>query len=55
MPGAILGGMLLGLVEAIAAGYLATSYRDLFAFATMVVLLSIRPAGLLGRRVVQRV
>jgi branched-chain amino acid transport system permease protein len=55
MPGAILGGMLLGLIEAIAAGYLATSYRDLFAFATMVVLLSVRPAGLLGRRTVERV
>ena len=55
MPGAILGGMLLGLIEAIASGYLATSYRDLFAFVTMVVLLSVRPAGLLGRRVVERV
>lgn len=55
MGGAILGGMLLGLVEAIASGYLATSYRDLFAFAFMVLLLAVRPAGLLGRRAVDRV
>lgn len=55
MPGAVLGGLLLGFVEAMAAGYLATSYRDLFAFMTMVVILSFRPSGLLGRRLVDRV
>jgi branched-chain amino acid transport system permease protein len=55
MPGAVLGGLLLGLVEAMAAGYLATSYRDLFAFMTMVVILFFRPSGLLGRRLVERV
>lgn len=55
MSGAILGGLLLGLVEAIAAGYLATSYRDLFAFMTMVLILFFRPAGLLGQRSAERV
>ncbi len=55
MPGAILGGLLLGLVEALAAGYLATSYRDLFAFMTMVAILFLRPSGLLGRRSIERV
>lgn len=55
MPGAIVGGLLLGLVEAIAAGYLATSYRDLFAFMTMVVILFFRPAGLLGQKSAERV
>lgn len=55
VPGAVLGGLLLGLVEALAAGYLETSYRDLFAFAAMVLILSFRPAGLLGRRPVERV
>jgi branched-chain amino acid transport system permease protein len=55
IPGAIIGGLLLGFVEAMAAGYLATSYRDLFAFVTMVVILFFRPSGLLGRRLVERV
>jgi branched-chain amino acid transport system permease protein len=47
--------MLLGLVEAIAAGYLETSYRDIFAFMAMVIILSIRPSGLLGAATVSRV
>lgn len=55
MSGAIVGGLLLGLVEAIAAGYLATSYRDLFAFMTMVLILFFRPAGLLGQKSAERV
>jgi len=55
LPGAIVGGMFLGLVEAIAAGYFETSYRDLFAFMAMVIILSIRPSGLLGAPTVTRV
>jgi branched-chain amino acid transport system permease protein len=55
IPGAVLGGVLLGFVEAMAAGYLATSFRDLFAFMTMVVILFFRPSGLLGRRLAERV
>jgi branched-chain amino acid transport system permease protein len=55
MSGAILGGLLLGLVEAMAAGYLATSYRDLFAFMTMVIILLFRPYGLLGQKTSERV
>ena len=55
IPGAVLGSLLLGLVETLAAGYLATSYRDLFAFAAMVVILLVRPAGLLGQQVSERV
>lgn len=55
VPGAVLGALLLGLAEALAAGYLETSYRDLFAFAAMVLILSLRPAGLMGRRPVERV
>ena len=55
IPGAVLGGVLLGFVEAMAAGYLATSFRDLFAFMTMVVILFFRPSGLMGRRLADRV
>ena len=55
LEGAVLGGFLLGTVEALASGYLETSYRDLFAYATMVLILLVRPSGLLGRGAIQRV
>lgn len=55
LPGAVLGGVILGVVEAFASGYLASSYRDLFAFMTMILILIVRPAGLLGRRSIERV
>lgn len=47
--GTILGGVLLGLVEALAAFYLSTDYKDLFAFAILMAMLVLRPQGLLGR------
>lgn len=55
LEGAVLGGFILGLVEALAAGYLESSYRDMFAYLTMVLILLVRPSGLFGRRSVQRV
>jgi branched-chain amino acid transport system permease protein len=47
--GTIIGGVMLGLIEALAAFYLSTDYKDLFAFAILMVMLVIRPQGLLGR------
>lgn len=47
--GTILGGVMLGLIEALAAFYLSTDYKDLFAFAILMVMLVLRPQGLLGR------
>jgi len=55
VPAAVVGGYLLGLVEVFAAGYLDSSYRDLFAYLMMMVILLVRPQGLMGRRVAQRV
>ncbi|MGF6637371.1 branched-chain amino acid ABC transporter permease [Paraburkholderia sp. BL10I2N1] len=55
IPGAVVGGYLLGFVEAFAAGYLDTSYRDLFAYVLMIAILMMRPQGLFGRRLTQRV
>lgn len=55
IPGAVIGGLLLGFVEAFAVGYLDPSYRDLFAFLVMIAILMVRPQGLLGRKVAQRV
>jgi branched-chain amino acid transport system permease protein len=47
--GTIVGGILLGLIEALAAFYISTDYKDLFAFAILMMMLVIRPQGLLGR------
>jgi branched-chain amino acid transport system permease protein len=48
VPGAMLGGLLLGLTEEYVAGYLLSSYRDGIAFALLILVLLVRPAGLLG-------
>lgn len=48
--GAMVGGMLLGIVEVLSVAYLASSYRDAFAFAMMIAILLFRPQGLFGSR-----
>ena len=55
IPGAMLGGLLLGLTEQLVAGYLSTTFRDAIAFGLLIVILMVRPSGLLGRRVVEKV
>ena len=54
VPGAMIGGLLLGVIEALSVGYLASSYRDAFAFGVMILILMVRPTGLFGARL-QRV
>ncbi len=54
IPGAILGGMLLGVVEAQSLWYLGTEYRDLAAYFLLFVFLVFRPGGLLGHVVAER-
>lgn len=48
LPGAMLGGVLLGLCEEMVVGYLSSTYRDALAFGILIVILLFRPAGLLG-------
>ena len=55
IPGAVVGGYMLGFVEAFAVSYFDPSYRDLFAYLMMIGILMVRPQGLLGRHVAQRV
>ena len=45
----MVGGLVLGLVEVLSVAYLASSYRDAFAFSLMIVILLVRPQGLFGR------
>jgi len=49
LPGAIAGGLLLGLTESLFAGYVNTDYKDAFAFGLLITILVFRPHGLLGR------
>lgn len=55
VPGAMLGGVLLGVLESLGAGYLWPEYKDAFAFLVLVLILIIRPQGLLGERVPDKV
>ena len=48
--GAMVGGLLLGAVEVLSVAYLASSYRDAFAFGAMILILLVRPQGLFGSR-----
>ncbi|GAB3625586.1 branched-chain amino acid transporter permease subunit LivH [Pandoraea terrae] len=55
IPGAVLGGVLLGVAETFAAGYLPSEYKDVVAFSLLVLILLFRPTGLLGRPDVEKV
>jgi branched-chain amino acid transport system permease protein len=62
LAGAVVGAMLLGLIESIGSGYigdltggvLGSHYTDIFAFIVLIIILTLRPSGLLGERVADR-
>ena len=62
LAGAVVGGILLGLIESHRAGYIgaltaacwAANYSDIFAFIVLILVLTLRPSGLLGERVADR-
>jgi branched-chain amino acid transport system permease protein len=55
IPGAVLGGFVLGWTESFATGYVSSDYEDVFAFALLVLILIFRPAGILGKSRAQKV
>ena len=54
-PGAVLGGLILGMLEAFSAGYLSSAYKDAVAFVVILCVLFALPQGLLGRAKIERV
>ncbi len=55
IPGAMLGGFILGLAETFAVAFISATYKDVVAFVVLVIVLLVRPRGLLGARVAQKV
>ena len=54
IPGAMLGGFMLGLLESLCSAYISSEYKDLFAFMILILVLIVRPAGLLGGTVSEK-
>lgn len=55
LPGAVLGAMVLGLVESFWSGYADAAYKDVAAYAILILVLIFRPSGLLGRAEIEKV
>jgi len=55
IPGAMVGGLVLGLFNAFAAGYVSSSWQEAITFALLIAILLVRPTGILGERVAEKV
>ena len=55
IPGAMLGGVLLGIIETFAKAFLSTQFSDAIVFGVLIIILLVKPAGLLGKRVQEKV
>ncbi len=55
IPGAMFGGIFLGLIESLGASYISSEYKDAYAFAVLIVILLIRPAGIFGKSTEEKV
>jgi Branched-chain amino acid ABC-type transport system, permease components len=55
IPGAMLGGILLGVIEALGAAYISIAWKDAIAFCVLILILIFRPTGILGERVADKI
>jgi branched-chain amino acid transport system permease protein len=55
LPGAALGGLIIGITETLVAGYVSSTYRDAIAFGILILILLIKPSGLLGKKEIEKV
>lgn len=55
LPGAVVGGLILGIVEALVSGFISSTFRDAAAFAILILVLLVRPAGIFGKNTKEKV
>ena len=55
IPGVIVGGLVVGLAENLAGAYVSSAYKDVVGFAVLIVVLAVRPSGILGARIQEKV
>ena len=55
IPGAMVGGLLLGVIESMGAAYISNAWKDAIAFFVLILILIVRPTGLLGERVAEKI
>lgn len=55
IPGAVVGGFVIGIIESLGSGYISSGYRDAYAFIVMIAILVIRPSGIMGVKHVDKV
>ena len=55
LPGAMLGGISIGIIETLGTAYLSSGYRNAFAYGIMIIVLIFRPSGILGKNTREKV
>ncbi|OQY08127.1 MAG: branched-chain amino acid ABC transporter permease [Fusobacteriia bacterium 4572_132] len=55
IPGAVIGGLIMGISESLVVGYISSTYRDAIAFAILILILLVKPAGILGKNIKEKV
>ncbi|MBQ9479773.1 MAG: branched-chain amino acid ABC transporter permease [Selenomonadaceae bacterium] len=55
LPGAVVGGIILGVIEALVSGFLSSTFRDAAAFAILILVLHVKPSGLFGKNTNEKV
>jgi branched-chain amino acid transport system permease protein len=55
LPGAALGGIIIGVTETLVSGYISSTYRDAIAFGVLILILLVKPSGLLGKKEIEKV
>jgi len=55
IPGAMAGGVILGIIEALVSGFISSTFRDAAAFVILILILLVKPSGLLGKNVREKV
>jgi len=55
IPGAMLGGILLGVIEELCKGLISTQFSDAIVFGVLIIVLLVKPTGLLGKQVQEKV